>query len=270
VFLGLAGTASADEATGCWAVSSIKDNFGVSFNSPTKIYWNQLPVGTERAFDFAFDASSTINFSSQTLKEIDISRSGTWHDCNSNPLIVALVYPSPDSNVSDPWGQGVYGNPFDHDWEFVMVITDQYSAPITQIPVLANCPDTSWAVGGVDFGKGACNVAYWLFIPPSGITDQFANVGNTLNTKIPISYVYEVQNDIRTSATSTASIPSIILQSASTSPFQMSFTLFGSSTLAQVADYPGMSILRGLAVVLIWVGFGMMCYYTGAALFNRK
>jgi hypothetical protein len=137
--------------------------------------------------------------------------------------------------------------------------------------ITPDCGPTSWTILGADFGKGFCDVAKFLFYPPDTIVGYFQSSYENLQTKIPFSYAFEVINIVQNATSTAQSLPTIAIQTSSTSSIpNMNIALFSSSTLSDATSRTGFSGLRTLANILLYVGFGMMCYYTGVSLIGKK
>lgn len=137
---------------------------------------------------------------------------------------------------------------------------------------IPTCQDTAFDVLGADFGKGFCTVMKFLFVPDQSTINEINSVYLKIQTKIPFSYLFEVQNILSQAGTgTTANIPEIKIQTSATSSIpNLNIPLFSSSTVAQATQRTGFSGLRTLANVLLYVGFAYMCYETAIHVMKKK
>jgi len=125
------------------------------------------------------------------------------------------------------------------------------------------CNDTAWVVGGVDFGKGVCKAVSYLFWPGTKTIQNYSNLGELISTKIPFSYITEIKTMLENasiSTTSTSTLPSITLQTSSTSPMQFSADLFSGSTITSAPISPFLNTMRTLGVYMLWAYCGMKLF----------
>jgi hypothetical protein len=75
----------------------------------------------------------------------------------------------------------------------------------TTIPT-PTCPQTSFRIFSVDFGKGLCTVINFLFVPSSlNETQTFANTQTLFQSKAPFAYFYELKSSFSGVSTSASS-----------------------------------------------------------------
>lgn len=143
------------------------------------------------------------------------------------------------------------------------------SGDITQVPdspdvTIPTCGNTSFALLGVDFGKGLCDVGRYLFVPSDSVISDGQSLYTTVQEKIPFSYFAEIQGIIANVGSGTpASFSPVKIQTSSTSSVpNLNVEIFSTTTIASATSRSGFSTLRTVANVLLYIGFAFALYET--------
>jgi len=123
------------------------------------------------------------------------------------------------------------------------------------------------------FSNALCRAFAYLFVPNPTVLDQYQNLGPQLQTKFPVSWVYQVQAEINTAATTTLSSPvwTMNLHDAgigSTTPLGNilpNMVVFSSSTVKRYISDAQWNALMTLAGAAIW----LVAFYTLYAIGHR-
>lgn len=255
-----------------WSVCvNLSPNHGIS------TYYSVVTFGTSSPFGVG--TSSQISL---TGIEYVSSTSSPFYDCSSFGMTSLLNPGSYKARATAYTGSGTM---FAQSKTLNFTIIDTgTTTPITQYPntnslynltgtlKTPKCTDTSFQLLGVDFGKGLCNVTTFLFIPSQSVLDDGTDLYQTVQTKIPFSYIAEIQGIINNVGSGTpASIPDIKIQTSPSSSLpNLNVSIFSSTTIASSTSRTGFSTLRTLANVLLYVGFAVMLYNTAVHLAHKK
>lgn len=144
----------------------------------------------------------------------------------------------------------------------------------TSTQISTYCPPTSfsisfWSGYEVDFGQGLCKI----FVPDTQLVkDQIRTLVTSAGTKIPFSYVTEMQSIFASSTSSTtASLPEIAINTSATSSMPNGhFVLFSSSTLSSAFNNYGFSGLRTVANIILYAGFAYGLYRMAIAFAHKR
>lgn len=138
-----------------------------------------------------------------------------------------------------------------------------------------SCSDTFFAIPEVnlfgfdsipriDFGKGLCKVATYLFVPTDTSMTYFNRVRTTFESKLPFSYFYDIQDAITTSLENEeGTVPTLTINLEDTDlPLGGSegIELFSSDTVQEFAGETNVELFRDLMTWALWLIFMFAAY----------
>jgi hypothetical protein len=244
-------------------------NFWLLINPATtasydyKILWGTSTPGDIATYDFAPD------WGNQTISP---SPNGTLH-----PL-VKTASSTPGSYVAQAilylWNGSSYSSVATSS---VFHININGSPPVNTpnplpgygITVAANCPKTQFSVFGADFGQGVCTLTRYLFVPDQTALTQFTNLGTQLASTSPISYFYNITNDLTNITVSSSTMTALTLNTGSSTPIHISVDIFSPTTLQKYTSPTALNIIRTLMQAALYLAFISMIILEIRKLFSK-
>lgn len=133
---------------------------------------------------------------------------------------------------------------------------------------IEQCPDTSFQLTGVDFGKGFCNLFRFLFMPSKFTTTQWTNLITDMQSKFPFAYFYDVSTAVNSASNPNGtSTPSITFTQGTNTPVH-TFTINPSTALGTVAGSSNVSTLKTLIKYGLYFALGLYYFFRIRGIFN--
>ena len=153
--------------------------------------------------------------------------------------------------------------------------TSTSGSPFLNISTSTLSGVTELQCGALDILDGTCisSVFSYLFIPNPYILSQFGGLGDQLSTKIPFSYVYEIENafnNITLNATSSMPIISIPLSdiSSSTVTGVIPDLEISTTTISTYLPDSARTTLHTILIASLWLGFGWYVFRRALTIFS--
>jgi len=134
------------------------------------------------------------------------------------------------------------------------------------------CGDTSFAIPEfdiafgytfprVDIGTGICKTTAFLLVPKEQTLKDFQNLKTTALTKAPFSYFDQAYTIITGLGGSTGTVPTLTYTMSVQAHNDLSVTMFSPTTVSQYAGTAGVTALRLLAEIALYLGFIILIVY---------
>jgi len=138
---------------------------------------------------------------------------------------------------------------------------------------LSNTPEIQCGIYDILSGDCFSSVLSYLFIPSPIVLSQFSNLSSQLSTKIPFSYVYEIENtfnSITLNATSSMPLISIPLSTVSSSTVTgvISDLELSTTTISTYLSDSNRSLLQALMTAGIWLSVGFLFFKEAQRIFK--
>jgi len=128
-----------------------------------------------------------------------------------------------------------------------------------------------------NISNGMCRVVVFLFVPSSSAINQYTSFNQTLQSKIPFSYFYDLAT-LYDSVVGTSSptfidvsfdISSTTVASTSFGSFIPSITAFSTTTISEYLSPTFLSLLRSLMVSALYLGFAYVAFRRVSGLLSK-
>lgn len=194
---------------------------------------------------------------------------------DSSGVMMVSIFDASGGTPTPNWGAITVAPPIDFNAvSFVSTSTSFFSATNSSSTLEAIAEQCS-TTGNV-FSYGLCRAFSYLFVPNPSVLNQFQNLGPQLETRFPVSWVYQVQDEIDNAATTTLSSPvwTMNLQdigigsTTSMGNILPNMVVFSSSTVKHYISDSQWNALMTLAGAAIWLVAFYTLYGIGHKLFS--
>lgn len=132
------------------------------------------------------------------------------------------------------------------------------------------CPETSFSLTGVDFGKGICEIFSWVFVPKPETLQKYAQLGETLKVHAPFSYYYQATDGLSNLTVSSTTMTGLSINTGSSTPIRISADLFSSATIDKYTSPTSRNVVRTLIQWAMYLSFLSMVILEVRHLFRGK
>lgn len=209
-------------------------------------------------------------------------RTGIPHNSQYYHFVIYTTATTPTRNPSDAidfrrygsdngfgttayWVAKVYGNEFLGDPALFSPTASDSSFSLSGASTFCGTIADPETVFGIPYGL--CYILGFLFVPSQSSLNGFLNNATLVKTKIPYSYIEEVQDLFVGISSSSGEFPSMEVPftiNASTSHF----TLFSLDSVKEYLPDATLAIFRNLMIAILWFGFAFWVWNQGKALFK--
>jgi hypothetical protein len=238
---------------------------------------NHDPAITGYYFGVSYGTSSPTGSSDSLLNAIGILPLGATDSVSDSPLLSKEASSTPGNYQAQAFLYNQSGTVIASSTVLNFTITGNGSTIVTvpnnnaspNSPPLTGCSATSFNIFGADIGKGICDAATYLFVPPQSALNAFASLQTKIASSAPFSYFYNVQSDLTGISVTSSTMAALTLNTGSSTPIHISFDIFSPTTLDRFTDSNSRGLLRTLIQWGLYLAFITMVVFEVKHLFNK-
>lgn len=260
--------------------------FSPGFTSPDFFNWwlnldipsNHDPGMTGYYFDVTYGTSSPTGVATDSLlSTIGILPLGSSEGVSTSPLLQKSASSTPgtyeaqatlyDQTGDEEAQSAVLHYTISGDGSIRVTVPNNNTTAGTGA---GSCSATNFVLLDVDFGKGICDVANFLFVPSQSQLNSVTNLETDMQNRMPMSYIYEIQSDFASISPTAASMTPLTLTIGATgTPINFSFDAFSESTIDKYTTPTVRALLKTVMEYALYLAYISMIILEVRKLFSK-